>query len=331
MDGEFQILSREPRYPPIKDGDEVAYLVLHVGVPSTGWPARSVAELEGVKSAQKAGVILGIKLWPMRLTWPGRRPGEYRYFFRFPRFRKDDQHAQRIAECFLYALAATSGPFLGRIEEAAVFRVPADLVRRCRSVVVDKLIQVEEARPFDTRTLASPGLTLGSSTTTGGERFDAAWKITPTIVQNEGLRRAVRFLKASQDDFFVWPGQVGEVLAKPDMTASTGFEQTALENALQNAFKAVEAVLGDPPKDGVKFRAKMAAIGLDPDEEVGYGDKAPLQTVVRGMSLARDKKAAHGSTLPRAITVGELMEFQACAQLIVLAAIEKVMGEPIYP
>ena len=330
MSRDIRVLTRKPKYPPIKDGNQVAYLLLHVNVPSDRWPVPSVRQLDGVESAQKAGKILGIKIWPMRLVWSKDKRGYYRYFFRFSRHQRDDQRAQQIAECFLHALALTSGPFMDPNEIVSVFRVPADLVRKSHIVSGDKLVQVEEARSYDARTLESPHRILGIASSTTGEDFDAAWKITPVLLQNEELYRAVRFLKASQDDFFVWPGQISGVIDNPDLTASTSFEQIGLENALQNAFKSVEAVLGDPPKDNAKFFAKMVSIGLEPNEEVGYTNKVPLHTVIREMNKARDKKAAHGSTPHRTITGSELMEYQACAHLVVWVAIENKLDERIY-
>lgn len=329
MDEGSRNLIREPKHPQIEDGDQVAYLLLRARVPSTSSPG-PLATLQAVESAQKAGESLGIKVWPMSLAWSQDEVGDYRYFFRFPGFARDDKRAQEFGECFFLALSLTFGPCLDRTE-AVVFRVPADLVRGHRCVFADMLAQVEEARPYADRTLETPMLTLGSSFHTSAAYFDTAWKTTPVLVMDERLRRAARYLKASKDDFHAWPGEVLDILDNPTATAQTELEQTALENALQCAFKAVEAVLGDPPKDDAKLRAKMEAVGLDPDEEVGYRDKAALQTMVGRMSRARDKKAAHGSTPPMPITVGELVEFQACAQLVVLVAIEHALGEPIHP
>jgi hypothetical protein len=330
MGKRFKNPSREAKYPPIEDGDQVAYLLLSARVPSNSLHPRSLAALQAIESAQEAGESLGVKVWSMRLAWRQGGGGEYRYFFRFPGFARDDKRAKEFGECFFFALSLTFGPCLERIE-AVVFRVPADLVRGHRCVAIDSLAQVEEARPYADRTLETPMVVLGSSFHTSAAYFDTAWKITPVLVKDERLRRAARYLKASKDAFHAWPGQVWDIMKSPTAKVQTELEQTALENALQNAFKAVEAVLGDPSKDDAKLRARMEAVGLDPDEEVGYIDKASLQTTIRRMSWTRDKKSAHGSTPPRPITAGELVEFQACAQLVVLVAIEHVLGGPIYP
>ncbi len=297
-------------------------------------PPPSIKRLRGVTSANKAGKDLGIKVWPVRLTWKNSQ-GYFRYLFRFPRYRRDDKQAIRIAESVLYAMSLVSGPifnmFMGTRETASVvFRIPAGLARDTDSIPIDKLVQVEEARAFGDRSLDFPAGTLSTVTSTHHSDIDAAWKIAPIIFQDEALYRAVRFLKTSQDDFYVWPGQTAGVIDNPDLSAETGFEQSLLENALQNAFKAVEAVLGDPPKDDRKFFSKISSIGLDPNDEVSYTSKLPLHKVIRDMNDARDRKAAHGSTTNRTITVGEMMEYQACARLIVWAAIESKLGQSIF-
>jgi len=151
---------------------------------------------------------------------------------------------------------------------------------------------------------------------------DEAWKITPLLFQNDRIYNAVSFLKTGQDDFFVRPGEINEIFAKWNQSSKTGFYQRKFENSLQNAFKAIEAIIGDPPKDNKKFFAKIKGIGLDPFEEFGYLSKDPLHVVIPQMNAARDKKAAHGSTKDRIITLGEMMTYQDCAHLIVAAAIK---------
>jgi len=98
--------------------------------------------------------------------------------------------------------------------------------------------------------------------------------------------------------------------------------ETKVETALQNAFKAIEAVIGDPPKDDRKLALKLRNIGLDFQEEVGYGNKDKLGQLIRKINLERDRKAAHGSTSPRTIRIVDMMEYQACARYIVIAALE---------
>ena len=307
----------------------MCYLLLHLGVPSSRSPVSSAGQLQAVRSARRAGKELGIRVWPSRVFWPGKE-GHYRYFFRFPRYRRDDVQATHVAEAVLFAVTLTHGPFMDTYAMTSVFRVPSELVRDAGSVPIDWLIQIEEERAPDDRTLAFPATKLDAATFMASYHIDAAWKITPVLVRDAALHQATQMLKASKDDFYVWPGGIVDVVSDPGLTASSGLEQNKLENALQNAFKAIECVLGDPPKDDTKFFAKLKSIGLDPCEKVGYIRKLPLHQVIREMNVARDKKAAHGSTPRRAITVGEMLEYQACADLVLWVAIENRLGETIY-
>jgi hypothetical protein len=88
-------------------------------------------------------------------------------------------------------------------------------------------------------------------------------------------------------------------------------------------------VIGDPPKDDRRFFAKLAELGLDPKEQVGYLEKMPFEGMIRRMNEARDKRSAHGSTRNRTISVSELLEFQNCARTIVVTALEKARGRPL--
>jgi len=100
-----------------------------------------------------------------------------------------------------------------------------------------------------------------------------------------------------------------------------------LETALQNAFKAIEAVIGDPPKDYRKLERKLKEHDLEFDEKVGYGSKKSLGQVIRDMNKLRDKKSAHGITSPRAIKILDMLEYQACARHIVMSALENAVSE----
>lgn len=105
------------------------------------------------------------------------------------------------------------------------------------------------------------------------------------------------------------------------------FERTKFEQAFHNAFKAVEALLGgEPPQDERKLRARLQAVGVDPDDLAGYDRRArePIIDIVRRMHRTRDARAAHGgrtTAATRAITYYELMEAQAAAAALLSAAV----------
>jgi hypothetical protein len=281
-------------------------------------------------AAKRAGKLFGIKVWAIRLALKKGDIGNYRYVFGLPSLKRDDACAIRFAEAFMNAFSLAFGPLVDMRETAAlVFPVAANTLRGKEHMFIEELVQIEESRPWHERTLEFPPSELAATFLTDESYFELAWKMTPVIFKVESLGRAVQFLRASQDDFYVWPGQIDEVRNELGTLAKTGFEQSKLENALQNAFKSIEAVIGDPPKDDTRFFAKIREIGLDPDEEVGYTEKYPLHQVIRDMNKARDKKTAHGSTRQRGITIAEMLEFQACAHYIVMSAIRNKLDREI--
>lgn len=305
------------------DSTRVCYLVLHLGVPSNVVPTPSPEHLGGAESAEQAGQQLGIEIWPARVdATPDATRGHYSYLFRFPDWERDDHRATRFGEAMIYAISVLHGPFMDPTETSPVFRIPKQLAQDQAHLHIDTLIQLERSRDPSDRITDFPSQALGSMTMVSDTKVDAAWRMVPALVQEDNLFRAARFLTASHAEFYVPPGGIAEVLAYPDLTAQTGLEQNSFENALQNAFKAVEAIIGDPPKDDRKFFSKISAIGLDPNDPVGYATKQPLHKVIRDMNQARDKKSAHGSTPNRTIPAGELMEYQACARLVLWTAIE---------
>ena len=181
-----------------------------------------------------------------------------------------------------------------------------------------ELIQLEETRSWEDRIANFDTVSfIGSEVQFSDRAVKVAWELTPLLLKNDKVLRVFRFLKTSQENFYIWSGEIDDAVENAHMTAKNVFHQSRLENALQDSFKAIEAILGDPPKDDKKFFRKMEAIGLDPNESFGLANK-PLYQIIRDMNIARDKKAAHGSTSDRQISIGELLDYQHCARLVVL-------------
>jgi hypothetical protein len=167
-----------------------------------------------------------------------------------------------------------------------------------------------------------------AASSTIADTHEIAWRIAAITYRNDKLFNAARFLQRSYENFYVWPGGIRETMWD-DAAPVSGAGQNNFEDALHSAFKAIEAVIGDPPKDDRRFFSKLMQIGMDPMEEAGYLEKIPIHCMIRRMNDARDKRSAHGSTTTRKISASELLDFQACAQVIVLAAIESSRGGPL--
>jgi hypothetical protein len=319
-----------PDPPHIHDPNKICYLLLYLGAPSWTLQESEAGTLLAVQQA--AELALGISIRTAYLTdSPGSRR-DMRYLFSFPDDQRNDRLASEIAETFVCAVSILHEMQIIETDILdIVMPIPLELIHDQEYILIKELLAYEEARPFDSRTLPWPSLALRSSTCVGEEYYEAAWRITPILLRNETLRLAVHFLKSSRDKFSVLSVDIPEILAKPDRSAESGLEQSRLEDALQNAFKAVEAIIGDPPRDDRRFRAKLVNEGLDPDMLVGYSTELPLDAMIRRMSRARDTKAAHGSTPNRRITIVEMLEYQECAFVVVLKAIENALGERLFP
>lgn len=72
--------------------NRICYLILQIHVPSNTMPPPSRRELLGIRSAKKAGGKLGIIITPIRLVLnrDNLSYGDYRYAFRFPRYKPND-------------------------------------------------------------------------------------------------------------------------------------------------------------------------------------------------------------------------------------------------
>lgn len=305
------------------DEDRVCYLLLRLGVPSD-WHR---PERKHLAIAMEAGKAMGATVRPIRL----KESTDERYLFHLPDYARDDMRAIRLAESVLYGVTVASGSFMDPRDTAVIFRVPASMViDESETLGYDKLVQLNQDRMYEE---GSAQFELSELVILPGNQVAPGWEIARVILHEYHLFRAARFLKTCIDDFPVSPYDVPAILDDPERVAYSGVsgvEQNKLENSLENAFKTVEAILGDPPKDDRKLFAKIRSIGLESDMKVGYQAKVPLHKVIRDMSLARDKKAAHGSTSARTITVGQLLEFQVCARMIFLATIEQRLGRSVF-
>jgi hypothetical protein len=270
---------------------------------------------------------LGIDIRGLDISIGKGRADFAHYVFRFRDRRKDDSGAVRLAEAFAYGLALAGAP-LADADRPLALPIPAALINRKRTLSLDALVSMEKSRPWRERTCRFPESEIAgvAKTTTADHEF--GWRVAAVTYKNEKLFDATRFLRRSFENFYVYPGGISEVVFDHTLPTS-GATQSRFEDALQSAFKAIEAAIGDPPKDNRRFFAKLANVGVEPAEDVGYLTKVPIHTMIRRMNEARDKRAAHGSTPNRGITAAELLDYQGCAAEIVVAALEHARGSPL--
>lgn len=288
---------------------------------------------EYIDSLQKANKILKIEILPVDIIKGSRLPHKNEsliefgmYMFKFPNESRDDNRAQKITEAIISSYTLIKGPFL--FEPARAFRFPTSMLKGDRFLSRDDILSLDEKRIYYDED-NSVGPSLFDRICIGFDGMASVWDITPLMMEKD-FSKAMMYLRASFREFYVYPGVVPEVLGKSEESPKLNYIKAKFENALLNAFKAIEALIGEPPKNNNKFFKKLLSIGVNPKYNYGYPNYKPIYKVIREMSYVRDKKAAHGSIPKRRdITYFELMDYQFCARLIVIKNIQKRLGRAI--
>ncbi len=304
----------------LDENKKVCYLLLKIGIPSRRIPINSRRDLYTLASARSAGKILGIKISSIQVRW-GKRQSVSMYYFYFPKYECLNEKAMLIGDSFLLAMRLFCGPYLDEYNPS-VFRIPHVQLERKDFIDGEVLINFEEKRESNDRVTSYPITTFGISPVFYERYYEHAWDITPVLYKDDKLRNAVRFFCISQENYYVNSENLDNILDHYEDYPKTFAEFSRFETALLNSFKAVEAIIGEPPKDDRKLFSRLLSIGLDPNEMVGYKQKKKLFELIREMNEARDKKTAHGSTpVNNKIKLGELLEFQKLSQYFVYSAI----------
>ncbi len=305
--------------------EKLIYLLQNLGAPEKK-VIESFSYHEIIKKAEKS---FGIQINHQPIGQKEAAEGAAnRFFFHFPEYYCDEKKATHIGESVLLGIEISFGHFDALFSPDPIYAFPSSLFEQKGFITVDELIGYEESKPYGQRVVEFPRELL-SAQWIFEIYIKAAWKIATVLFENQSLFNGANFLKSSQERFFVWPGQYDEVIGDTSV-ARAGWEQAKLEDALFNAYKTIEAVIGDVPKDDRKFFSKLEQVGINPQEIVGYKSKKEIHTVIRDFNEERDKKAAHGKTPNRDIAIGLMFEYQACARFVLITAIESYLGEPIY-
>jgi hypothetical protein len=91
------------------------------------------------------------------------------------------------------------------------------------------------------------------------------------------------------------------------------------ESAFLNAFKTIEAMVGEPSKNRTrqKLVEKLRTRGINSDESVGYRHKASVVDKILEYHPLRDQIAAHGiGKIKRDLKLSEIIELQSLARYL---------------
>jgi hypothetical protein len=258
---------------------------------------------------------------------PHRNDGRYAFWISETRSQKD--FPQRIVDAMFAGVTLLYQTDLSRAlpfdDGPLAYRLPKRLLKHRLFLKRSDLIN------------HCPGLEirLGYYSIVPETVVETAWKMLPAVLKDPYFE-ALHFYQASVRDFCFVGDSISRVIYGDISQPVSRSELARAEDAVLNAFKAIEAIVGDPPSDDRKFCRKLRDAGISPEELAGYVARGPDRGVnrrepiwrkIRRMSEYRDKKAAHGSTKSdRRITYFDLMDFQACAKVVLQLAIEHEMG-----
>jgi hypothetical protein len=206
--------------------------------------------------------------------------------------------------------------------DLAPFQIPRELIKGTE-------IRVELLQELEARTAREPypeGMQgrLGSYLVISNRAMASIFFLLPFVLQNEDLFNACSFFRPCCSEYSLMDGVVREVLNEPRQEPENESERLALENVVLQAFRTIEAIVGEPGNNEQRFRARLKAFGIDYTERVGFPGrrKQRLGDRIRWLQDARDSAAAHGKRRRRnPFTMFEAMEAQHLADTVLHSAL----------
>ena len=264
-------------------------------------------------------VNLGIRLWTCPVFTDhdhGRKYAHHRLFFTVPTGGRDDCFAARFGESICLTCEVILGPLYEMTPAYFAFPVRLSLLNSKKGVHLKTLVKWID-RDLEHSNRIHVANILSGFSGISDDIVAIALRSTIVLHSDQWIRMAAAFMSKSSHDFHVYPGQLDEALHEGDWQPPSAYELAQWESAFHNAYKAVEAIVGDPSKNETRFLTTLTRMGIDPTELVGYAVKEPISTVIRKMNELRDKRVAHGSTPARGIRMNQMVEFIECARYVV--------------
>jgi hypothetical protein len=172
----------------------------------------------------------------------------------------------------------------------------------------------------------------GLMTGTGlGLHWPAIMPLLPALLLDGGLWRGAQYYLGSLNVFAFMGDDMLDTLNEPEAVPETPYRMVDAESAVWHAFKAVEAVIGDPSSDARKLRRHLDELGLMDFPGV-WQHEEPVDLVARVSEFVgtRDRRAAHGRhhTGREPLTFYEIMDYQYFAGALLRHHASKVLEMP---
>jgi len=244
--------------------------------------------------------------------------GEGHFLIRLDSDSLDMGRAQQIVDIISAAIVVVApGDLLDR--DLIVVPIPVELVSFDGSfykVYEGDILALGQAEPiwkyFDEVGLR---LELSSGMMFPGSTHEEIWGLLSVFVDQSLRKAALLYLESLRAYPVVLCAeerlQIDLYQPPPSLR-----DQTALENAFHQAFKAVEVLLGGPlPKEDRKLQHKLFKLKLKPDTELSRNKI--LIEIVREVEAARDRRAAHGKPYQEPFAFWEVAESQRLARFMI--------------
>lgn len=146
------------------------------------------------------------------------------------------------------------------------------------------------------------------------------------ILSNENLFRSLCFFTVSSKEIFFYDDMLEDIVRNRHETPGSICERFTLENYFFNAYKAIEALIGDPNKNRKKFENKLLKMGINPNEKVGFGnDKNTVIDEIYRLNKIRDTKVGHGSMRKDYLTYYELARVQYLSRYLIRNVLNNIL------
>jgi resolvase-like protein len=144
--------------------------------------------------------------------------------------------------------------------------------------------------------------------------------LLPLLISDDDLFHACSFFRSCCSEYSLMDGVVREILEDPKCGPDGERERLALENVILQSLRTIEALVGEPGGNELRFRNALQARGLNYDQRVGFQRKRKRNKLgdrIRWLQKSRDSAAAHGKRKRRApFTLFEAMEAQNLADTV---------------
>ena len=212
--------------------------------------------------------------------------------------------AHRIAESVILVFESLVGPLLPTHEIEVILRLPFSACSSRRKILIaEDLVEAALANKTTEmwpHTLCSEILRCSF---VDDRPFGLAWALTPKVLELQLLHDALAFYSASIRRFYVWNVDIPNYFGNDPVLGQKRAELALAEGAFQDAYKSIEAVVGDPGNGGKRFLSRLEARGIPKDELIGFESRGSLSETIQALNKTRDKRAARGRTSQRGLSI----------------------------